>query len=48
MFAGDLVAEIWTRRENYVFFFGERIRNPIRFVWLMVRIVVWCWLETPD
>ncbi len=46
-FAGDRVAEIWTRRENYVFFFGERIRKPVYLVWLMLRIVVWCWLEPP-
>ncbi len=41
-FDGVKVAETWTSRRNYVFFFGDGIRSRLGFAWLMLRIVVWC------
>ncbi len=31
----------WTSRHNYTFFFGEGIRSPWGFGWLLLRIVLW-------
>ncbi len=41
-FDGGKVAETWTSRRNYVFFFGDGIRSRLGFAWLMLRIVTWC------
>ena len=40
-FAAGKVAEAWTTRRNYTFFFGERIRSPVYFVWLILRVLTW-------
>ncbi len=42
-FADDKVAETWTSRHNYVFFFGDRIRHSLGFALLLARILVWNW-----
>ena len=44
-FSGNLVAETWTTRHNYRFFFGDRIRHFWYFAWLLFSIVTWCWIQ---